>query len=485
MADEDGVKLRESLFRLHEVFTMHAAGTRRFVDLGATPSEEMVALQFDVYKMGSANVSRIAARAPAMTRLFLDFKALKFDVKTLTEWQAAAWVRYRVASGAKTAGANALSSLNLLGRCTGEPTHADSALVIAQAKPKRGATAPCEPPVSAIALRWTHIQAIEGAVRTARTSQQRAYAGFFAFLIHTSARCMDGQRSRGVHLTDDALVGESMMKGKTCWTKWAALRDGYFESDWAADWLSGLHECGLPGPDFMLRATNVGMDEWLDRPARHADFGRALHVLLMAYANELPEDVVAFTPHGCRHVQVTAAQQLAQQHLLTENAVESLGHWERGSRMPRKYDAASCVTELSARKTIADAISSGWRPAADGELPALAQSSTSTPPTASAKAGAAIATAFAAAATAADPIDQEEASVETTDMQQSTVEVNLRLPRVVYHIQRRRVHLWRPPSQASVCGWWSCGSPDAPTAFAVFDPETTESIVRCRKCFGE
>ena len=40
--------------------------------------------------------------------------------------------------------------------------------------------------------------------------------------------------------------------------------------------------------------------------------------------------------------------------------------------MMGKYDAAACVTELQTRKTISDALRSGWRPAADGCLPAPA-----------------------------------------------------------------------------------------------------------------
>ena len=121
-------------------------------------------------------------------------------------------------------------------------------------------------------------------------------------------------------------------------------------NDWAGTWMDELAACKLPGPDFVVLAPNVSLDKWLNRPARYADFIRALHLLLMLHGGETPSSVVEFTPHGCRHVQVTPATQMASQGLLTESSLESLGHWEKGSKMPRHYDSAACVTELHTRK---------------------------------------------------------------------------------------------------------------------------------------
>ena len=56
----------------------------------------------------------------------------------------------------------------------------------------------------------------------------------------------------------------------------------------------------------------------------------------MVHGGESPESVVSFTPCGCRHVQVTAATQMASQGLLAESSLESLGHWEKSSKMPRR-----------------------------------------------------------------------------------------------------------------------------------------------------
>ena len=81
---------------------------------------------------------------------------------------------------------------------------------------------------------------------------------------------------------------------------------GMFVDDWAGIWVDGLHADGLPGPDYLVKAPNSTLDGWLNRPATYHDFSRSLHLLLMVYAGETPETVVNFTPHGCRHVQVTA-----------------------------------------------------------------------------------------------------------------------------------------------------------------------------------
>ncbi len=128
----------------------------------------------------------------------------------------------------------------------------------------------------------------------------------------------------------------------------------------------------MPGSDFVLRAPNVTMDQWLGRPAVYHDFHRALHVLLMVYAGESPDRVVEYTPHGCGHCKVSAGAQLAAQGVITDAALESIGQWEKGSKMPGKYDSASCVTELQTRSVIAETLRTGWRPSADRSLPAHA-----------------------------------------------------------------------------------------------------------------
>ena len=133
-----------------------------------------------------------------------------------------------------------------------------------------------------------------------------------------------------------------------------------------------MSACGSHGPDYIILAPNVFLDAWFPRQAEYRDICRALHLLLMIHGGKNPERVTEFTPHGCRHFQVTAGAQLASLGLLKKSALETLGHWEKGSKMPGKYDSASCVTELQTRSVIAETLRTGWRPSADGSLPAPA-----------------------------------------------------------------------------------------------------------------
>ena len=133
--------------------------------------------------------------------------------------------------------------------------------------------------------------------------------------------------------------------------------------------MNELTACGLPGPDYIVRAPNATLDGRLNRPAQHQVFSRALHLHLMVHGGETPDSAIEYTPHGCRHVQVTAGTQMASQGLLADASLECLGHWETGSKMPRRYDAATCVAELQTRMTISDVLRTGWRPAADGSPP--------------------------------------------------------------------------------------------------------------------
>ena len=218
-----------------------------------------------------------------------------------------------------------------------------------------------------------------------------------------------------------------------------------------------LQSCGLPGDDYVVLAANVTMDEWIPRPARYGDFSRALHLLLMVYGGEIPETVIEYTPHGCRHVLLTSAQQLAQQGKLSVPCMESLGHWERGSKMPKHYDAAACVTELQARKTISDAVKSGWRPAGDGELPQMVgQLSTGCPTTSSCM----------------------PSSTCTISSTSSSVSIK------VLNRRKRTLHLNTPPSTVTICKWFTCGTMEHPATSAVFNPNEEESgQKKCRNCY--
>jgi len=396
--------------------------------------------------------------------MFLEMECLRIDVRHLSEWGAALWTQSRVNSGTKTAGALARSALVIAERFTGEVFYASSSLVKAQAGPKHGERASSEPAKPAVPLDWSHIEALEKAIEMGATPQQRIMAGYFVFLIHTSHRCSNGQRTRRIELSADALMGESLIKGRKSWTKWAASRQGFTTQDWAGPWLNQLADEGLPGDDFVVWAPNVTLDAWLQRPAEYSDFSRALHLLLMVYAGETPQNVITYTPHGCRHVSVTAGTQLVAQGILSDASLEYLGHWEKGSKMPRIYDAHARVTELQTRKTVADAIRGGWRPATAGNLPAPA-----TP----------------ALVRMSNSSDVAWAVNDGTCRRPSPLPRPHRSPspvraKTVYNTHRKMLHMVVPPRKVSMCNFWTCGSVEEPAWNANF---TITSGRKCTKCF--
>ena len=246
------------------------------------------------------------------------------------------------------------------------------------------------------------------------------------------------------------------MKGKASWTRWAALRDGVSRDNWAGEWLQCLTAENLPSEDYILYATNVTMDAWILRAARYADFSRALHLLLMAHCSESPDTVVEFTPHGCRHSQITAAQQLAQQGHLSVSCLESLGHWERGSRMPKHYDAAACVTELQARRKAALALKKGWRPARDGEFPEQVNLD--------------------------NDEDRDLVNISFNIDGAADEDVRTNKSVVVLNTLRKKLHLNIPPALKTKCVWWQCGEASKPSEHARFNA-TGNSGKWCRNCF--
>ena len=76
-----------------------------------------------------------------------------------------------------------------------------------------------------------------------------------------------------------------------------------------------------------------------------------------------------FTPHGFRHVLVTAGAQLRRQGFVDTRGLGTLGHWTPGSIEPDKYDSFSGVIELDIRNAILGAFRDGWALAQEGELP--------------------------------------------------------------------------------------------------------------------
>jgi hypothetical protein len=98
----------------------------------------------------------------------LNFQALQIDVRRLTKWDVALWVRSRVNNGAKTAGSTAKTALALAERCTNEVFHANSSLVKAQAAPAHEVRASADPPKPEAPLKWAHLEGLKRPFFTAR-----------------------------------------------------------------------------------------------------------------------------------------------------------------------------------------------------------------------------------------------------------------------------------------------------------------------------
>ena len=189
----------------------------------------------------------------------------------------------------------------------------------------------------------------------------------------------------------------------------------------------------------MVWAPNGALDDWLPRPATYSDLRRSLHFLLVVGCGMSVDDAITYNPHGFRHILVTAGQQLKSLGLMVEGEIEVLGHWDKGSSMPAKYDSAAGVTELKARSTILSAFRSGWRPAEDGEVPRHPHASSSS-----------------------TLVCSQDPSI------------------VVINSISGRAHRVMPGCSRTICKWWTCGTPDLPAKDAVFGRVGTDL---CKHCF--
>jgi hypothetical protein len=274
---------------------------------------------------------------------------------------------------------------------------------------------------------------MERLVLTAPTPQLRCYCGLFALLGSTSLRAADAIRSRALKISGDAVTAVSKMKNKKSWTRWYAPRIGFSGVDWASEWIEQLWSVGLPGDDFLLLGVNSAGDVWSDVPATYGDVRRMLHLVLMSQFNLRAVDAVEFNPHGFRHVLITAAHQLKGFGVVSEPDLDVLGHWSKGSAMPRSYDSSAGVTEMRTREAIIQQIRLGWRLVNDGSFPMA-------------------------------PIGNVDAD-------------NPRI--LVTNTRSRKVHATKRGMKRSLCGFFTCGSPEEPGSGADF-VNTSGSM--CKQC---
>jgi hypothetical protein len=468
---------------VHEVFVECASGSPRFTSLQGT-SSIVWDMQLDVYRLGSRSHKVVRRRASMARGFFIDVATYKWDLGRLTPFEVAAWVRGRVSGGTPSAVAAARQVLRLVEAATDYPMHLAHPMVKSQLQSDANSGKLPEEPAMAKEIEIDIIVKIEDLCMNAEFPTLRCVAGFFALLACSSLRASDALRTRSLKLTADAITGVSRMKGKRCWTRWFADRHGFRKKNWAEPWIADLVRFASPGPDFIMCAPTASLDGFLPRPAEYADMRRSLHVILMILGMNA-NAAVEYNPHGFRHVLVSAGQQLRSQGVVDEGDLERLGHWSKGSNMPRKYDSCAGVSELKTRETLMRAIRNGWRPSPDGCLPAAVSSFLSPGvPDPSGACGAvsvpdtprhpaARSVPDLAPAGVPDPVACPLAD-EVPDPQPAAA-----VP--VGHIKRKKLHLTYG-SGVSICKMWQCGTTACPSAVADFT-EMSHSFAKCSNCW--
>ena len=268
-------------------------------------------------------------------------------------------------------------------------------------------------------------------------------AGFFCFLAYGAGRATNAQSSRNLRFLPHALAGEALMKNKKSWTKFFCSRQG-IKGPWADDWMRELQLAGMPGDDYIMMAPNATYDEWLGRPAEYHDIRRGLHFLLSIQLGMPIQEAVEYNPHSFRHFMVEAGNQLRAIKVCSDDDLERVGHWSKGSPMPQSYDNASGVSELSARHKIIDAFRRGWRPTEEGELPNPLPDGSK-----------------AASSSSAAPVRAFVASRKT-----------------------RKIHVVREGMRKTVCSFVSTGTRECPNPGVDWDVRP-QDFTFCKPCGGE
>ena len=280
-----------------------------------------------------------------------------------TEFQVADWANAYARRG-KTSGNTAQPALLWVEAVTGESVFARSPLVTVHCRPALPRGMVREKPLAAKPPDVEVLRRFEHLITTAPTAVQRCLTGFLTLLAFSSSRTADLLRSRDLTLTRDSLTGESIMKQpKGVWVRWFAPRRGLVADDWAGDWLGELHRSGLPWSDFVLAGVNQALDAWSPRIATYNDVKDVFRAMLWTQCGFSVAEAAKLTPHGFRHVLVSAGAQLRRQGFVDTRGLGALGHWTPGSLEPEKYDSFSGVTELDTRNGIMGAFREGWAPA--------------------------------------------------------------------------------------------------------------------------
>jgi len=445
------------------VFRKFGAGTPRHQQLDEGPASRDLLLRCLAAKSRNPRTLR------QKVRVSLDFFAfLDREQKSLTsidEWGVAKWLRSQ-ALRCKTRGVLAFAALKWVEQAFGVCLHSSSELVRSQRLPcidrsRVPRPVPAKCPSEEMVCMW------EDVVASSLGSFCKCFAGAFCAMAHGMLRWSDLQRSSHLRLTPDALTAEAPMKNQAYLTPWAAPRFGFTGVDWAALWLDALRASNLPGPDFVLWASNSKGSAFTGAIAdfKHAQI--AMRKLLVRPPFSLTAAAAAqYSLHGFRHVYTTAMRQLA----LPMDDIDDAGHWRRGSEMVKTYDSADCVAELRSKETVRRAVASGWRRVSSACLPLPAPGADDSHPASS----------------------SNVALVAPTRVVRECVKT---APVFVVNIKTQILHTWRGMSRGgresmyTTCRKWKCGSPACPAPRALWplpagdlDPEHFQT---CTACFEE
>ena len=402
----------------------------------------MEAVQRDVFRAKFTTPDGVMGMLRGARTILSFHSSAQTSVWESSEWIVAALLRDQLHSGKSKPGiiyracvwCEACFEMNLF---------TSSPLVLSQKSPTLNLSSSARNlPVPAELATFDMIIAMESMVRDAPSSVMRCWAGVFCALAHGVLRWSDLQRSEGLTLTNDAVTGISWrMKKKWTKVRWAALRRGFSDVDWAEPWLDELHSCGLPAPDFVIKDSDKAMSSFLDRPASFYDAQAAMRVLLVACSslNFSVAEALRFSCHSWRHFYPTAGKQLR----MNNEQINKMGHWDPNSRMPDTYDAKACVAELLYKSEVRNACSDGWRLVEDASLP-------SPPPGTPASA----------------PSACKRRKVDVSPPAASPI-IGTAVARPVLRVDNRRLHLWTS-GPYTVCDYWKCGTPEAPAAVATF-----------------
>ena len=106
-------------------------------------------------------------------------------------------------------------------------------------------------------------------------------AGLFCLAAMCSCRGSDCQRTQHLHVTKDALVGQSRMKNHRKWVRWATPLIGVSGVDWITGWLNDLQIAEMVGVDFTTLGIAKSGSAWSKPPAEHVDLEFMFHIILM------------------------------------------------------------------------------------------------------------------------------------------------------------------------------------------------------------